>query len=122
METDDKYVDLLLTISIQTHSNQRVAINFMQNQSQPILKSTNGYQLSIIRFSLNTETLPIFIPAMQSTNSTIYSITMEINGKQYQQFMQFEPQNLNPAEPDEYYYVYNYHFLIYLVNKCLASC
>jgi hypothetical protein len=122
METDDKYLDLLLTNSVQSHSNQRVAISFMQNQSQPILKSTNGYQLSIIRFSLNTETLPVFIPVMQSTNTTIYSVTMEINGKQYQQFMQFEPQNLNPADPDEYYYVYNYQFVIYLINKCLASC
>jgi hypothetical protein len=30
---------------------------------------------------------------------------MEINGKQYQQFMQFEPQNINPADPDENYYI-----------------
>ena len=123
MDTTDKYVDLLLTNSIQTHSNHRVALNFSQNQSQPVLKSTNGYQLSIIRFSLNTETLPIiFIPAMQSTTTTIYSFTMESNGKQFQQFMQFEPQNLNPVDPDEHYYVYNYQYVIYLMSKCLASC
>jgi len=115
-------VDLLLTNSIQTHSNQRVALNFIQNQSQPVLKSTNGYQLSIIRFSLNTETLPIFIPVMQSTHTTIYSVTMEINGKQYQQYMEFEPQNLSAVDPDEHYYVYNYQFVMYLINKCLASC
>jgi len=122
METTDHYVDLLLTNSIQTHSNQRVALNFSQNQSQPVLKSTNGYQLSIIRFSLNTETLPVFIPVMQSSTTTIYSITMEFNGKQFQQYMEFEPHNLNPADPDEFYYVYNYQFLIYLINKCLVSC
>ena len=122
VETEDRYIDLLLTNSIQTHSNQRVALNFNQNQSQPVLRSTNGYQLSIIRFSLNTETLPIFIPAMQAGNTTIYSVTMELNGKQYQQFMQFEPQNLSPAEPDEYYFVYSYQFVIYLINKCFSSC
>lgn len=118
----DIYVNLLLTNSVQTHSNQRVPLNFVQNQSQPILKSTNGYELSIIRFSLNTETLPVFIPVMQSTTSTIYSVTMEANGQQYQQFMQFEAQNLAPADPDEHYYIYTYHFLIYLMNKCFASC
>ena len=122
MDTTDKYVDLLLTNSIQTHSNHRVALNFSQNQSQPVLKSTNGYQLSIIRCLLNTETLPIFIPAMQSTTTTIYSFTMESNGKQFQQFMQFEPQNLNQVDPDEHYYAYNYQYVIYLMNKCLASC
>jgi hypothetical protein len=71
MTDNNLYVDLLLTNSIKSHSNQRVAISFNQNQSQPLLKSTNGYQLSIIRFSLNTGTLPIFIPVMQSSDKTI---------------------------------------------------
>jgi hypothetical protein len=121
---DDVYVDLLLTNSIQSNANNRVAVSFMQNSSQPILKSTNGYKLSIIRFSLNTETLPIFIPVMKDTSKvdTIYSITMQYNGISFQQFMQFEPQNLNPTDPDEYFYVYSYQYLIYLVNKCLSSC
>jgi hypothetical protein len=122
VETEDRYVDLLITNSVQTQANERVPINFIQNQSQPILKSTNGYQLSIIRFSLNTETLPIFIPSMQSKDVTIYSVTMELNGKQYQQFMQFESQNANPLDPDEYYYIHSYQYVIYLMNKCLASC
>lgn len=122
LETEDRYVDLLLTTPIQTHSNHRVPLNFSQNASQPILKSTNGYQLSIIRFSLNSETLSIYIPATQSASTTIYSFTMEINGKQFQQFMQFEPQNLNPVDPDEHYFVYSYQFVVYLMNKCLASC
>jgi hypothetical protein len=122
MENDDVYVDLLLSNTIQTNANHRVAVSFMQNQSQAILKNTTGYKLSIIRFSLNTETLPVFIPTMQSKNETIYSITMEINGERFQQYMQFEPQNLAPQDPEEYYYVYSYQYLIYLVNKCFSSC
>lgn len=118
----DIYVDLLVSNSVQTRANQRSAINFTQNQSQPTLPNTTGYQLSIIRFSLNTETLPVFIPSMQSTNTTIYSFTMELSGIQYQQFMEFSPQNLAPIDPDEYYYVYNYQYVVYLINKCLASC
>ena len=50
---DDIYVDLLLANSLQTSKNQRVPVQFMQNQSQPILKSTTGYKLSIIRFALD---------------------------------------------------------------------
>jgi hypothetical protein len=121
-ENSDVYIDLLLLNSIQTNSNHRVQVNFMQNSSQPFLKSINGYKLSIIRFALNTETLPIFIPTIQSKNKTIYSITMGFEGIYFQQFMNFEPQNLNPVDPDEYYYVYNYQYLIYLVNKCFVSC
>lgn len=122
LSNDEIYLDLLLSNTLQTDSNHRVAVSFMQNQSLPIIKSTTGYHLSIIRFALNTETLPIFIPAMQSRNTTTYSITMECNGKQFQQYMEFEPQNLSPSDPDEYYYVYNYQFLMYLVNQCFISC
>lgn len=121
---DDIYIDLLLSNSLQTSKNQRVPVSFMQNQSQPILKNTNGYKLSIIRFALNTETLPIFIPSMQkgSNVNTIYSVTMEYNGVYYQQYMEFAPQNANPIDNDEYFYVYNYQYLIYLMNQCLTSC
>jgi len=122
LTNDEVYLDLLLSNTVQTDSNHRVPVSFMQNQSLPILRSTTGYKLSIIRFALNTETLPIFIPAMQSKYTTTYSVTMECNGKQFQQYMAFEPQNLNPTDPDEFYYVYNYQFLMYLVNKCFASC
>jgi hypothetical protein len=121
-ENDDVYVDLLVTNSIQTDANSRVPVSFMQNSSQAILKNTNGYKLSIIRFSLNTESLPIFIPSMKSANTTIYSFTMEMNGVQYQQYVEYEPQNINPIDPDEYYFVYNYQFLIYLLNQSLISC
>lgn len=119
---DNIYIDLLCTNTAQTTTSQRVAVEFKQNQSKQIMKNTDGYKLSIIRFSLNTETLPIFIPSMQSRDTTNYSFTMECNGRSYQQFMQFEPQNINPIDPDEYYYVYNYEFLMYLVNNCLTSC
>lgn len=119
---DDLYIDLLISNSIQTNANSRVPVQFSQNSSQTILNSTNGYKFSIIRFALNTETLPIFIPTMKSDNTTIYSITMELDGVQFQQFMEFEPQNINPIEPEEYYYVYSYQYLIYLVNKCFSSC
>ena len=33
----------------------------------------------------------------------------------------FIPQNLNPIEPDEYYYIYNYCFFINLLNETLIT-
>lgn len=122
VSNDDVYVDLLMSNPIQTKANERVQVQFNQSQSQAILPNTNGYKLAIIRFSLNTETLPIFIPTMQNTNTTVYSITMAYNGSHYQQFMQFVPQNLNPVDSDERYYVYSYQYLIYLVNQCFQQC
>ena len=122
MENENIYVDLLLTNSVQSEPNNRVAVDFYLNQSQPILRDTTGYKLSVIRFSLNTETLPIFIPQMSDEDTTIYSVTMEYNGNTYQQYMNFIPQNSNPVEADEKYYIYSYQYVIYLFNKMLNEC
>ena len=121
-ENDDLYIDLNLSNSLQTNANSRVECKFMQSASQNILNSTNGYKMSIIRFALNTESLPLFIPTMKSKTDTIYSFTMEYNGAIHQQYMVFEPQNVNPVDIDEYYYVYSYNYLIYLINNCLSTC
>jgi hypothetical protein len=121
-ENDNIYIDLLLSNSLQTSSNNKVQASFFQTQSEPILKDTTDYKLSIVRFTLNTETLPIFIPTMQTDTQTIYSITLGYNDFYYQQYMTFQPQNSNTSDPDEKYYIYSYQYLIYLVNNCLNSC
>jgi hypothetical protein len=120
----DIYIDLLISNVVQTTTNQRVELKFFESRSQPIIKDTTGYRLSIVRFSINTETLPIFIPTMLNNDNqtTIYSITMEYNGQYYQKYMLFSPQNLNPIDIDEYFYVYSYQYLMYLVNNCFNDC
>ena len=88
-ENKNIYIDLLLSNSVQTSPNDRVPVKFNLSQSQPILRDSTGYLLSVIRFSLNTETLPIFIPQMSDNGdeSTIYSCTMEYNGTVFQKYM-----------------------------------
>lgn len=124
MSNDNIYVDLLLTNTVQTLPNDRVPVKFSLNQSQNIVDDTTGYELSVIRFSLNTETLPIFIPHMKESNSftTIYSCTFEYNGVIFQQYMEFIPQNSNPIDKEEEFYVYSYQYVVYLFNNMLKDC
>lgn len=123
LQNDNIYIDMLATNTVQTSVNDRVATSFFLNNSQDIIKDSDGYQLAVTRFALNTQTLPIFIPTMNQDNTaTIYSCTMEFNGSVYQQYMPFIPQNPNPVEPEELYYVYNYQYVIYLINNMLKEC
>ena len=122
MQNENIYVDLLLTNAIQSEPNQRVACKFFLNNSQAIIKDTTDFNLSVIRFSLNTETLPIFIPKMKNDSETVYSVTMEYNGFIFERFMQFTPQNTNPLSPDEKYYVYSYQYVMYLMNNMFNEC
>ena len=125
MTTNECYIDMHMTNIEQNSSTERVKTEFKQLSSQVLIKDTTNYKLSIIRFVLNSEGLPIFIPTMQSATdkvNTTYSITMEYNGQYYQQYMLYEPQISNPVDEDEYYYVLTYQWLIYLINKCIKSC
>lgn len=120
---DDKiYVDCNFTNEVND-STEPARINFFQSRSQPILQDTTNYFLSIIRFQCNTSTLPVFIPVMKngSSQETAYSITMAYNGKYYQQYMQFIPQNVGKAD-EERLFVYNFKHVIYLIHKCSKSC
>ncbi len=126
-ENKDIYVDLLCSNQRQSNYNTKTQIQFNQQQSQPILNNTNGYKLSIIRFYLNTDLLPVFIPTLLNPVTDkvacIYSFTMEYLGVMYQQYLQFVPQNTSVSSSEtDYYYVYNYQYVVYLINQCLLQC
>ena len=91
IQNDKIYVDVLLSNTL-SENNAPIAIQFYDSRSQSILADTTGYYMSIIRFNLFTETLPIWIPSIRSGNVTNYSITMSYNGVVYQQFMNFTSQ------------------------------
>jgi hypothetical protein len=98
------------------------------------------YFMSIVRWTLDTHSLPIFRPTIKpdsdDANDTIYSITLEHNGTSFKQFIKFEPQNESVQKPvapkfqentlqdnnSGYYDVYSYSYWIYLVNQAFKAC
>ena len=99
------YYDCL--ISNYNSPNASIPLIFNDTRSSPLIKDTTGYTMSIVRFTLDTNTLPVFIPTMQSgsTTETVYSITMVYNDVKYQQYMYFIPQNTSSLS-SSYYHVY----------------
>lgn len=114
------YYDAL--ISNYNSPNSSIPLIFNDTRSSALIRDTTGYVMSIVRFALDTGTLPIFVPIMQTNSSTdtIYSITMTYNNISYQQYMNFIPQNT--AQINNYYYVYSYQYLCNLINNTFASC
>lgn len=114
-------------------------IIFNEIRNAPYLNNPEEYFMSVIRFSLDSSTLPIFIPQAQTgqndPNLLVYTVTLEydISGTIYQSQKNviYIPQNVNegfPSPPvqamdlrNEYYYIYSYEWFIELVNTALAS-
>jgi len=140
---DKLYYDITFT---NLASDQTISpiVNFNETRSLPFINDPEQYYLSIIRFSLDTDSLPLFIPTIQinqpDINLTIYSVSMSYRvgpiNIVHRTFIRFSPQNLIatlPAPPSQftnglqdnttgYYYIYTYQFWIYLINIALREC
>jgi hypothetical protein len=117
-------------------------VDYLEVRNSPYLLEPDLYSCSIIRFSLTTATLPIFIPQMVSDFSntpgdptyqrTVYSVTMEYSGVTRRSYVQYIPQTngLLPspagdetaATTNPYYYVYQAAQFVVMVNEALADC
>jgi hypothetical protein len=130
MNSDDNvYFDILMTNNIQS-SKAPIPAYYSATRTRPLLEDTTDYSLSIIRFSLDTPYLPVWIPQIQpnqnNANLTTYSITLAYTDSSnqtiaFQQYLQFIPQDKSASSSD-YYWVYNYSYLSYLVNNAFDLC
>jgi hypothetical protein len=132
------YYDLNVS-NINTKTGDNPILRFSQTYGSEILKRPADYYMSIIRFSLDTSSLPILLPTIQhaqsNPNLTIYSVSMSYNNYVSQAYIQFIPQDQTQSEPpppssntnsyqtyDPYYYIYNYTYFIALINTALTTC
>jgi len=140
---DKLYYDITFT---NLASDQTISpiVNFNETRNLPFILDPEQYYLSIIRFSLDTSSLPIFIPTIvpnqPDINLTIYSVSMSyiVNSNRIvnRTFIKFRPQNLIASLPSPpstnpegvqdnstgYYYIYTYQFWIYLINIAFEEC
>lgn len=136
------YYDVVIT-NLENSDQSPPVLYFNETRNNPFVYDPESYYMSIIRFTLDTPTLPVIIPEIQpnqgNLNLTIYSITLTYtyNGTIYygRSYLTYIPQNLQaipPVPPNQttnglqnnstqYYSIYNYQYFIYLVNNTFTS-
>lgn len=110
---------------------------FEEVRNNPFLKNPENYYMSIVRFQVTTsDTIPVFIPEVQlqqtDVNKLIYSITMKYKTYEFQQYVEYIPDDLTQSTPNppltvqdlssSYYYVSTYQIWIEMLNNTLISC
>ena len=105
---DNVYYDLVFT-NLKSDKTEPIQIQFNENRAKSILSNTGEYDLSIVRFSVDTQTLPVWIPEIQSNQSdrdlTIYSDSLsylpvgDITPFVQQIFINWRPQNAKTKAP-----------------------
>ena len=142
---------LYYDIQIANLENQNSAppvLTFIETRNNPFIYDTDQYQMSVIRFVLDTPNLPVFIPTIQPAPNadidlTIYSVSLQwtnpANPSQVftqQTYIRYIPQSLVAQVPPppsitenglqynlgQYYYIYNYQYFVFLINNAFISC
>ena len=139
---DQVYFDITVS-NFQSTTTQPPVFAFNETRSNPFISNPEEYYLSILRFTMETGSLPLFIPSIEPAqplrDRTIYSVTLEttITGVTYtsgQTFVDWIAQDKGaevPPPPSQcangvqnnstgYYYCYSYSYWIYLINIKMA--
>lgn len=144
-QADKIYYDVVIT-NVETATKPPPTLYFNETRNSPFLQNPEDYYISIIRFTLDTPTLPIFIPEIQpnqgNLNLTIYSVSLNwtdpltsINYVQ-SEYVIYSPQNNSavvPLAPNQYstglqnnstgyYNIFTFQYWIYLINNTFTTC
>ena len=129
------YYNLDMVNNDTTGLSQAVPLSFLEVRNSPYLTSPESYCMSVVRFSLQTPTLPKFLPQVMvgqpDKNKLIYSITLTYKTATYQQYISYISFNRSAREAEppltvqdvssEYYYVMAYQQWIAMVNSAFIS-
>lgn len=128
-------------VSIRNTSESEAIATFSETLSMPLLEDCGKYYMSLVRFNIPTDYIPIMIfPVMPYPNTdpdkSIYSVTLSYNGVDSQVYLQWTPERasstaltgrrlLSATAPSqqavEYYYMYSYQHFIDILNKALSD-
>jgi hypothetical protein len=143
-DPDNVYLDLIIT-NLKATTTPPIPINFNENRNSPVISNSGNYNLSIVRFSLETQTLPVFIPIIQPNQAnpdlTIYSVTLQVRDPAtlitytQQEFINWNSQNAATAVPPapsanpnglqsdsgDYYYCFSFTWWTNLILLALEN-
>lgn len=146
---DDSHVYYNAVITNTSTTNDMKA-SFQEFRSDPIIDRPEDFHLSIVRFSIPGEYIPIFIASIQAgpspygsnsdPNKTNYSVTLSyysddgktVSATDAQQYVQFVPQDAHSSTPtrwdatgvllnNQYYSVYSYQAFLDMINIALST-
>ena len=133
-QPDWVYYDVVVS-NFQSTITKPQDFYYNDTRTQPFVSNPEMYALSILRFTLDTNLVPLFIPTIQPNQSdpnlTIYSVTLTYKTFTVQQFIEWEAQDNSapvPPAPNQtlnlvqdnsqgYYNCYSYNWWVYLVYK-----
>lgn len=123
--------NIYLDIDVSNNTNSNKVLSFQEKRNNPIIKApADDYNLSVVRFNLSTNLVPMFIPKIKTApNVTAYNFTMIYKNFSYTQDVIWLPQDNSFISPptqfsinNTYWYAYSLQYWVSLINASLQLC
>jgi hypothetical protein len=122
-------------VSIRSDDTQgQTQAYYLENRTIPLIDEPEQYYITVARFSIPGNAIPIFIMEAQlgqaNVNLTPYTVTIRYLNVDYSVNVIYVPRNTfpTPAPPlvqqdvsTGYYYVYSYEHMLDMINQALAT-
>jgi len=126
-------------IIIPGKEGEETLARYESTRVETIINNPCNYYLTVVRFSVPGDTLPLFIfpvlkgPTQSDPNKSNLSFTLSFGGNDEQYYLQFTPTNTPfsvPKAPSDnngvqditpYYYVYNMNHFLEILNNGIAQ-
>jgi hypothetical protein len=141
---DQIYYDVTVS-NFQSSTTVPPIFYYNEQRTLPFISNPEDYYLSILRFTVDTGTIPVFIPSIQPNqgdrNKTIYSVSLQFVGPSTtvytaQTFLTWVPQDTStpiPPPPNAtanglqvneggYYNCYSYTYFLAVLGKAFEDC
>jgi len=138
-KADKIYYDVAVS-NLQNSTTAPQIFTYQDTRTTPFIHIPEEYTMSIIRFTMGSSSLPVFIPQIQPNQGnrdlTIYSVTLAYQGIEVQTFIDWNPQDTGapiPPAPNQtangrqfnqegYYNCYSYTWFIERIYTAFQTC
>lgn len=111
-DSDHIYYNINIT---NPSTSQLLLAEFNQTAAQAILANPSEYNLSVVRFTIPAQQIPIFIFV-----KGLYTVTLSINGLDYMSIVPYIPGFTAVLDPGDTQ-VYSYNQFLLMINQALAN-
>jgi hypothetical protein len=126
-----EYIFLDLNV-VNTDKRSPIPLNFNENRTNDILMGygVENYKVSVVRWYLESNSLPLMIPDLISNTETDYIITLKHLNNTFSQRVAFKPQDLSRPVPvfnrntyfsEPYYYYYSFQWFVNTLNEAFRD-
>lgn len=128
------YYDIELYNKNSGNNTNAVELKYSEPRITPFLGCPSNYDLSVVRFSLDNTSTPVFMPSIRlgqsDPNLTEYQISMIYGASTAIQYINYVPSNLTlSVQPplieqdlnNEYYFVYEYQQWVDMINTTFQN-